>query len=324
MLPSLVVPPLASREPLQREIRSERHAALKRHVEDIIARRRHEAEERNREWDDLLSGVDKFATTPIKLVEPQPQESEGIEASASKIREAESVSAPLPSTPSPIPLPATPSLPLSPITKTKPKTRWRDLDQYQKLQASIESAGRRGGEAFSLNLGIGREGALFNSDDPARRLSHEINRALRRTFGHDLPYNFVLELTKDEHGYDRLHVHGSFIPGSESLDDIRNALTRAAGQALGTLGGKRQLDTRPIFNAAGWASYVTKARRWGKARPDGRHVFVNRSLSQIARQDHAQFGLAGDILFARKRKGPAGKKFTKRREIMRAPLSTML
>jgi hypothetical protein len=294
--------PSAARECYPYVFKSDRNATLHRRVEDIIARRRRD---------------DKFATTPTEPAERQPQESEGMEAPEGKGEEARSVTAPhtpLPtstiiplatcssSIPSPIPLPTAHPLHLSPSTKPKPKIRWRDLDQFQKLQASIEATGRRDGQAFSLNLGIGREGALFNSDDPARRLSHEINRALRRSLGHDLPYNFVLELTQDEHGYDRLHVHGSFIPGSERLGDIRDALTRAAGQALSTLGGKRQLATRPIFNAVGWASYVTKARRWGKALPAGRHHFVNRSLSQVARQDHAQFGLDDDIVFTRNRR----------------------
>jgi hypothetical protein len=302
---SCVVPPSASRNHSDHAFQSERYAALHRRVEDIIARRRREAKEAVREWDDLLPDDDKFDTTPTLTVELQAQESEGIEAATGAHEEAESVSASYTPSSCHISLPS--SSISSSITKPKPKPRWRDLDPYQKLQTSIEAAGRRGGHAFSLNLGIGREGALFNSDDPARRLSLEINRALRRSLDHVIPYNFVLELTRDSDGYERLHVHGSFIPGKESLADIQDALTRAAGGAIGTLGGDRQLDARPIYNAAGWASYVTKAKRWGKAQPNGRHVFINQALSQIARQDHPQYGLAGNILFKRKRKS-AGKK----------------
>lgn len=214
------------------------------------------------------------------------------------------------------PVSGTPPLPPAPQSKpikrkSKPrkatgarKPRWRDLDELQKLQAGIESAGRLDGFTFSLNLGIGRESALWNSDDPIRLLSTYISRELRKAIGHDLPYSFVLELARDKHGFDRLHAHGTLVPGDANLDRIKDALVRAGGKINGRAWSERQLDMKPITSAAGWTAYITKARRWGKARPHGRPAFISRPLKQIARQDYDEFGLSQNIIFSKTRKTP--------------------
>ncbi|TIW00340.1 MAG: hypothetical protein E5V77_09650, partial [Mesorhizobium sp.] len=158
------------------------------------------------------------------------------------------------------------------------KPRWRHLGELDKLQASVEAAERVGGFAWSLNFGIGREGALLHADDPARLLSTYISRELRRAIGHDLPYSFAMELCPDG----RLHTHGAIAAGAVDLDAVRKALIRAGGKIEGAARWvDDQLDLKPIKGAIGWTSYITKMRRWGKAVPKGQHVFISRQLKQM-------------------------------------------
>lgn len=195
------------------------------------------------------------------------------------------------------------SKPSATTSKPSKAKRWRDLNRYEKLQGEIETAARHGGLPFSLNLGIGREGALLSSDDPARRLAHYLSRELRTAIGHDLPYTLVLELVRDDNGYDRLHAHGAVIPGSADLAKVKQAFLRAGGAATGSLAGARQLVLKPFkSDPAGWFSYCLKTKRWGKAQPQGRSIYTTRTLSQIAQRDYQQFGLSRPVETVRHRK----------------------
>ncbi|MER8975263.1 hypothetical protein [Mesorhizobium sp. M0800] len=209
-----------------------------------------------------------------------------------------------------IPTAPNPSRPIAPATQPKTKSskrestkpKWRKLGELGKLQAGIEAAGRQGGLAWSLNLGIGRESALLNSDDPARLLSNNISREFRRAVGHDLPYSFILELCRDNQGFERLHAHGVVVLGTVDSVRVREALTRAGGEIEDRGWAKKQLELKPIIGAAGWTSYITKMRRWGKAVPANRHVFISRQLKQIARQDYDEFGLSKKLSFTKPRR----------------------
>jgi hypothetical protein len=175
-------------------------------------------------------------------------------------------------------------------TPRNPNPRpWRSLNETEKLGAAIQSAQRHGGHAFTLNLGVGREGALLHADDPSRLLSHYLSREFRRALGRDIPYSFVLEVARDMHGYDRLHVHGVVVIGDADLARVKEALIRAGGQIDHPQWAVKQLVLKPITDAAGWTSYLTKARRWHKPLPVGRHQFISREMKQLARQDYDEF-----------------------------------
>lgn len=209
-----------------------------------------------------------------------------------------------------IPTAPNPSRPLTPATQRKnkgvkgarAKPRWRDLGELEKLQASIESAGRVDGLVWSLNLGIGREWALLNSDDPARLLSTYVSREFRRAIGQDLPYSFGMELCRDDQGLNRLHVHGVVVLGAVDSVRVGEALTRAGGKIEDRGWAKKQLELKPITGATGWTSYITKMRRWGKAVPANRHVFISRQLKQIARPGYEEFGLSKKLSFTKPRR----------------------
>jgi len=229
---------------------------------------------------------DKFATTAANPALLKPAENHGVATAQNTLCQ-------LPH-PTRLYSPANDTQP----TKAKQK-RARDLTIYEKLQLSIEAAGRAGGWAFSLNLGIGRESALLHSDDPARRFAHELSREFRKALGHDLPYSFALELCVDAHGYQRLHAHGTLVPGSEDMAAIQRALIRAGGKIEGSL-ANRQLEMEPLWGAAGWTSYMLKNVRWRKALPDGRFIYISRPLAQAARAEYEEFGLSRHIPLRRR------------------------
>jgi hypothetical protein len=195
--------------------------------------------------------------------------------------------------------PVTPSK--TKASKGRKQARWRDIGDLDKLQASIESAGRLRGLTWSLNLGIGREGTLLNSKDPARLFSTYVSRELRRAIGHDLPYSFTFELVRGEDGFDRLHAHGVIVVGDANPDHVRQALIRAGGVIEDRAWAAKQLVLKPVEDAAGWTSYITKMRRWGKAVPNGRHVFISRPLKQIAHNDYDEHGLSKKLFFTKPR-----------------------
>lgn len=234
------------------------------------------------------SGADNFATTPA-FPTSRKARSSGISGGRNWCR-------PVAGT-----LHISKSTTHGPKPPSKRKTRWRDLSENEKLQASIESAGRLRGLAWSLNLGIGRENALANTADPARLLSQYLSREFRHALGHDLPSSFVLEIAQDEHG-GRLHAHGVVVTGDANLEHVKEALCRAGGKIEDRAWSAKQLRMKPLTDVAGWCDYLTKNRRWGKALPSGRPVFINRPLKQIAKSDYEEFGLSRRLSFDKPRK----------------------
>lgn len=252
---------------------------------------------------EVTIGIGNFATTPLPGPKLEAMEAKSLTA----CRPGASVTGTTPPTAPHQSHPyATTSNPLRTRTTTNTKgtskPRWRDLGDLHKLQASVESAGRLRGSAWSLNFGIGREGALLASQDPARLLSNDISRELRRAIGRDLPYSFVLELERDDQGFDRLHAHGVIVLSDADKDRVREALVRAGGKIEDSVWADRQLDMRAVTDASGWTAYITKMRRWGKATPAGRHSFISRRLKAIARQDYAEHGLSRPISFSKPRR----------------------
>ena len=122
--------------------------------------------------------------------------------------------------------------------------------------------------SFTLNLSERRQSALKESAQPARAMSHEINRALKpisEKNGFKFPYGFVFEVSNSG----KLHLHG-FIVSPLFDETLIRDLDAALAKAGGHLTGKHQI-TKDSQNQFGWLydghgyfEYATKAK--GKLR----------------------------------------------------------
>lgn len=168
------------------------------------------------------------------------------------------------------PLPHAANLPTTPNKTRKPRRRaadldhitgksWRTLTRTEKAAAAIRHVALAGGSAVSLNLGIRREASLLNHEDPRRLFQKHLNKHLVAAGLRGLPFALAFEVTPEASGSVRLHVHGAIETAHLTrieLDRLHDALRRAASFSSGAIGGERQLDMRPIHDAAGWIDYV--------------------------------------------------------------------
>lgn len=140
----------------------------------------------------------------------------------------------------------------------KSKNRKDKLTPAEKFSAAVWAVASAGGAAVSLNLGTARETMLRAHQNPRRRMTQNISKHLSAAgLGH-IPYAFVFELTPMKEG-GRLHLHGVIDTTCLSATQtklLENALVKAASDATGAIGGKRQLDLAPLYNPAGWADYL--------------------------------------------------------------------
>jgi hypothetical protein len=141
---------------------------------------------------------------------------------------------------------------------TKSKGGKDKLSNREKFVAAIWSTTAAKGVAVSLNLGIRREAMLLDHDDPRRRMTQNLHRHLSAAGYGKVPYAFVFEMTPESEG-GRLHLHGVMDTSALSHGDVKllgEALKKAASQATGAIGGGRQLDMAPIYDAVGWSDYL--------------------------------------------------------------------
>lgn len=141
---------------------------------------------------------------------------------------------------------------------TKSKGRKDRLTHTEKFVAAIWSTTDAKGVAVTLNLGIRRESMLIEHDDPRRRMTQNLHRHLSAAGFGKVPYAFAFEMTPERDG-GRLHLHGVMDTSELSNADLARlgeALRKAASHASGALGGQRQLDMAPLFDAVGWADYL--------------------------------------------------------------------
>ncbi|MES2432987.1 MAG: hypothetical protein V4586_04090 [Pseudomonadota bacterium] len=141
---------------------------------------------------------------------------------------------------------------------TKSKGRKDRLTPAEKFVAAIWSTTDAKGVAVTLNLGIRRESMLIEHDDPRRRMTQNLHRRLSAAGFGKVPYAFAFEMTPERDG-GRLHLHGVMDTSELSdadLERLGEALRKAASHASRALGGQRQLDMAPLFDAAGWADYL--------------------------------------------------------------------
>jgi hypothetical protein len=135
---------------------------------------------------------------------------------------------------------------------------WRKLWAHQKLARAFIAAEEQGGISFTLNLSARLQVTLSSYADPARLMSHYINRELRKATGGAIPYAFTFDVSRAG----RLHVHGVLVPGSFEEDRIL-----AIDHALGKAGGKLKASnlTRltqsylgTLYDGLGWFAYLQK------------------------------------------------------------------
>lgn len=141
--------------------------------------------------------------------------------------------------------------------------RWRDTSAIEKFSVAASHTEVVGGWAFSLNLGLEREGMLLAAVDPRTRMRKNLDTHLRAVGLEDLPLAWLFEVTPGKDG-NRLHLHGVVDTSGLSDADISRleaALIKAAGVATHAIGGERQLDMKPVYYAAGWVDYLIKNTR---------------------------------------------------------------
>lgn len=138
---------------------------------------------------------------------------------------------------------------------------WTKASNVQKFHGSIQVAEYENGFAFSLNLSPARIKKLMadaaNGNDPKRRLSHDLNRYLKKHLGYTPPYSFGFEFD----GGGRLHTHGSVIveDRSEPVRKLLHMAFSAAGGKIKGRTGSTQAHSTEITYGTGWFRYTTKS-----------------------------------------------------------------
>ncbi|QWW69355.1 hypothetical protein [Rhizobium sp. WYJ-E13] len=131
---------------------------------------------------------------------------------------------------------------------------WERLSPDDRQRRVLDFAFRSESVAWTLNLTAKQATRLRQSDrPPAKMLADAINRASKRLLGRAVPISLALEVSPTG----RLHAHGIATLERGEWKAFREALKSAGGKVEGS-GAGRQTDTRKLWNAIGWASYIAK------------------------------------------------------------------
>ncbi|MBX4874441.1 hypothetical protein HJA89_16325 [Rhizobium bangladeshense] len=130
---------------------------------------------------------------------------------------------------------------------------WLRLSSDDRERRVLDFAFRSESIAWTLNLTPQQEARLRGLERPAKALADAINRASKRLLGRAPPISLALEVTPTG----RLHAHGIVTLERGEWKAFREALKSAGGKFQGR-GAGRQTDTRKLWNATGWASYIAK------------------------------------------------------------------
>lgn len=232
------------------------------------------------------AGACNFATKKKHAVtaEPAVSQGEGVEIQG---RQAVAI---LPSTPSiPTPSHSHQSKQLrEAVAASIPTLRqpWRKLWAHQKLALAFIAAEQAGGISFTLNLSARLQETLSCDPDPARLLSHYINRELKKAIGSALPYAFAFEVSPGG----RLHVHGVIVPASLDEDHV-TAIDRALGKAGGKLKGanivrRAQSYLGTLYDGHGWFAYLQKSGdHAAHFLGTGKVTFISNTLKALCTSD---------------------------------------
>lgn len=136
---------------------------------------------------------------------------------------------------------------------------WRRQKPHEKQARLFLVAEAAGGVTFNLNLSIKIQETLSTCSDPARLMSHYINREFRRRLGESLPYGFAFDVSEAC----RLHLHGVVVPSlmeEEHLDAVDQALMTAGGRINGArIVQYTQNYLDKLSDGIGWAAYSQKS-----------------------------------------------------------------
>jgi hypothetical protein len=171
---------------------------------------------------------------------------------------------------------------------------WRHKWPLEKLAYSFWVAEMARAAAFTLKLSPNIQKTLRLRQDPARMMSHYINRELKHVFGEPLPYAFIFDLSPS----DQLHLHGVIIPRQfelEHINEIDTALARAGGRLKGppiVQIGQCYLDH--LHDGLGWLGYSQKAFDEAcTALQTHKVTFISNGLRRLCR-DGGQINLCKD------------------------------
>jgi len=174
------------------------------------------------------------------------------------------------------------------LGKAREEKEKKETKAGRKFARALEITGRRSGLAFSLNLGIGVEGTLHHSADPARIISDRLNRAFKNA-GFAAPrYALTIEISPEH----RAHVHGVIIVADQAQQKSNSPLRRALVKAGGKIEGRaasRQVDLKPLAAASGWHSYIIKdLPKTAAALGTDKLTFISAPLRRDVLQDMEQ------------------------------------
>lgn len=135
---------------------------------------------------------------------------------------------------------------------------WRKLRRDQKVARAMVVAQEQESISFTLNLSDEFQATLSDHPDPARLMSHYINRELKKEVGIAFPYAFRFEVSPTG----RLHLHGVIIPYSfleHHVEGIDRALAKAGGKLKADqLRRNTQSYLGTLWDGLGWFAYCEK------------------------------------------------------------------
>ncbi len=137
---------------------------------------------------------------------------------------------------------------------SKKTVRWDGLPGNEKKRLALDYAFRSESVAITINLTPEKLARYLKSDRPAKALADAINKACRMKLGRAVPISLALEISPTG----KLHAHGIATLERGEWKGFREALRSAGGKVEGSASG-RQTDTRRLWSAKGWSSYMAKA-----------------------------------------------------------------
>lgn len=168
------------------------------------------------------------------------------------------------------------------VLSSIPTLTWRALTDHHAYFLTARHGEANAGLALSLNLSRAIEAKARAHADPLRYLSQRLNTELRAMGLHDLPMALALEISDD----DKLHLHGTIIPGECNRDALSRALMKAGGKMDGT-DPARQLRLRPIYYGDGWGYYcLADRKKTAQLLPGKRLTMLNQPMTRLIRDGH--------------------------------------
>lgn len=174
---------------------------------------------------------------------------------------------------------------------------WERLSSDDRQRRVLDFAFRSESLAWTLNLTATQAARLRKLERPAKFLADAINRASKRLLGRAVPISLALEVTATG----RLHAHGIATLERGEWKAFREALNSAGGKVEGS-GAGRQTDTRKLWNATGWMSYIAKDFALTAEALGTEKIFYQCNATRAGARDEYEAGLARQKIARRGRR----------------------